>query len=449
MGTDYQALAKQMVARAKKRGAQQAEAFIEVGRESSVRVRDGQIEDLTQATSKGAGIRVFVKDRLGFAWTSDFTPDAINTSIDRAVELAAASAPNKLNGLPDKKQLKAPSDVGPLYDEAVASLDPEWKIKSALEMEKAGKAWDPRIKTFESVGAGDHVNEVFLASSEGASGGYRGTYVYLYAVPVAAEGEQLQTSYWVDYKRFLNELDPPESIGKEAARRAVRMLGAKKVKSQKVPVVFDPMMAASFVGGIAAAANGDAVFKKSSFLADKLGQSIAPKNVTLLDDGLLLRGLGTSPFDGEGVPTRRTAIIERGVLKAFLYDTFTARKAKAESTGNASRGYRSLPAIGTNNLYLEPGDRAPKDLIKEVKNGFYVTAMLGHGTNLVTGEYSRGANGLWITEGELGAPVQEVTVAGTLLGMLGSIDGIGNDLTFRGSTGAPTIRFAELTVSGE
>ncbi len=449
MGTDYQALAKQLVARAKKRGAKQAEAFIEVGRESSVRVRDGQIEDLTQATSKGAGIRVFVKDRLGFAWTSDFTTDALNSTVDRAVELAAASAPNKLNGLPTKKQLEGQADVGPLFDEEVANLDPEWKIRSALEMEKAGKGLDPRIKTFESVGAGDYVNETYLASSEGAGGGYQGTYVYLSASAVASEKDQLQVGDWFDYKRFLKELQAPEAIAKEAVHRAVRMLGASKAKTQRVPVIFDPMMAASFVGGIAAAASGDAVFKKSSFLANKLGQMIAPANVTLVDDGLLPRGLGTSPFDGEGVPTRKTAIVEKGVLQAFLYDTFTARKAKAETTGNAARGYRSLPSIGTNNLYLEAGTRSPEDLIREVKNGLYVTKMLGHGTNLVTGEYSRGANGLWIENGELGRPVQEVTVAGTLLDMLKSIDGIGSDLTFRGSTGAPTIRFAELTVSGE
>jgi len=449
MATDYEALAKQLVARAKKKGAKQAEVFMEIGRESSVRVRDGQIEDLTQATSKGMGVRVFVKDRLGFAWTSDFTPDALNATVDRAVELAAASAPNPLNGLPGKKQLGPPSDVGELYDEAVANLDPEWKIRSALEMERVGKAFDPRIKTFESVGAGDYVTEVHLASSEGALGSYRGTYVYLSASAVASDKGQLQVGDWFDYKRFLNELQPPEAVAKEAAQRAVRMLGAAKVKTQVVPVVFDPMMAASFVGSIGAAANGDAVYKKSSFLASKLNETIAPENVTIVDDGLLARGLGTSPFDGEGVPTRKTAILERGVLKAFLYDTFTARKAKAQTTGNAARGYRGLPSIGTNNLYLEAGTKDPKELVREVKNGFYVTKMLGHGLNLVTGEYSRGANGLWIENGELGRPVQEVTVAGSLLGMLKSIDGLGSDLTFRGSTGAPTIRFAELTVSGE
>jgi PmbA protein len=447
--SDYVALAKKLMARAKKRGAQQAEAFIEIGREASCRVRDGEIEDLTQATSKGVGVRVFVKNRLGFAWTSDFTEASLNDFVDKAVALASASAPNPLNGLPPRASLHGHHDVGALFDPRIASLRPEWKIEAALEMEKAGKAVDPRIKTFESVGAGESVSEVYLASSEGFTGGYQGTYAYLYAVPVAAEGEQLQTSYWVDYKRFLDKLDSPESVGKEAARRAVRMLGAKKVKSQRVPVVFDPMMAASFMAGIVGAANGDAVFKKSSFLATRLGEKLAPETITLVDDGLLEDGIATSPFDGEGVPTRTTKILDRGVLSAFLYDSFTARKAKKASTGNAARGYRTLPHIGTNNLYLEAGTRPPESIIKEVKNGFYVTAMLGHGTNPVTGEFSRGANGLWIENGELAGAVQEVTIAGHLLKMLDDIDAVGNDLVFRGNTAAPTIRFRELTVAGD
>jgi PmbA protein len=216
-----------------------------------------------------------------------------------------------------------------------------------------------------------------------------------------------------------------------------------------VPVVLDPTMAAGFVASIAGAANGDAVFKKSSFLASKLGQKIAPAHVSIVDDGLRKRGLATSPFDGEGVPTRRTSIVEGGVLKAFLYDAFTARKAKTKTTGNASRGYQSLPAIGVNNLVLEPGKKSPEEIIKEIPNGFYVTAMLGRGANTVTGEYSRGANGLWIENGELKQPVQEVTVAGNLTDMLQQLDAIGSDLTFHGSTGASTIRFQELTVSGE
>jgi PmbA protein len=446
---DYLKLAKRLVDRAQKRGAKQAEAYLEVGRQSSCRVRDGQIEDLTEATSKGVGIRVIVKDRLGFAYTSDFDPTSLDAFVDRAVQLAEAAAPNKLNGLPTAKELKGRSDVGELFDPAVASLPSDWKIKVALEVEKAGKAVDPRIHAFDNVGAGDYVSEVYAASSEGLKDEYSGTYVYLYASPVASENGQLQTSYWYDYKRFLSELDSPETIGREAARRALRMLGARKVKTQRVPVIFDPTMAASIVGSIASAANGDSVYKKSSIFAALMGKRVAAKGITLVDDGLLPRGLATSPFDGEGVPTRKTSIVEGGVLKSFLYDSFTARKAKAKTTGNAARGYRSLPSIGTNNLYLEPGTRSPEEIIREVKNGFYVTAMLGQGANIVTGDYSRGANGLWIENGELTHPVQEVTVAGSLLDMLQGIDAVGNDLRFRGSVGAPTLRFGELTVSGE
>jgi len=447
--TKYEQLAKNVIQRARRRGAQQAEVYLELGRQSSCRVRDGEIQDLTEATSKGIGLRVVCDQRLGFAFTSDFDPTSLNRFADRAVDLASAAAPHRLNGLPTSEDLGTPSDVGELYDPRISSLQPDWKIKASLEMERAGKAVDPRIVAFDSVGAGEQVAEVIVASSEGFVGGYAGTYAFMYAAPVASDGTQLQTAEWSDEKRFFDELESAEAIGRKAAERAVRMLGAKKVKSQRAPVILDPTMAASFASTIASAANGDAVFKKSSFFAGKLAKRIAAASLTLVDDGLRRRGLGTSPFDGEGVPTRRTAVIEKGVLGSFLYDCFTARKAKTRATGNAARSYRSLPAIGTNNLYLEPGRRSPEEIIREVKNGFYVTAMLGVGANIVTGEYSRGANGLWIENGELARPVQEVTVAGSMLQMLEDIDAVGSDLTFRGATGAPTIRFRELTIAGE
>lgn len=446
---NYEQLVKKLVQRAKRKGATQADAFLNVGRESDCRVRDGEIEDLTEATSKGVGLRVIVRNRLGFAYTSDFDPASLDSFVDRALQLAEAAAPNKLNGLPARKDLGALPEVGELYDPAVANLPSDWKIKAALELERAGKAEDARITTFNSVGAGDYVSEVYLASSEGRVGSYSGTYVYLHASPVASADGQLQTGSWMDYKRFYGDLDSPEQVGREAARRTVRMLGARKVKTCQVPVIFEPTVAASFVGGIASAVNGDMVYKKASVLAPLLGKRLASEQVTVVDDGLLPRGLATVPFDGEGVPTRRTPLIEQGVLRSFLYDSFTARKAKARTTGNASRGYNSLPGIGTHNLYLQPGQRSPEELIREVKEGFYVTSMLGRGMDVVTGGYSRGANGLWIQDGELAWPVQEVTVAGSLLQMLKDLDGIGNDLQMRSRVGSPTLRFRELTVSGE
>jgi PmbA protein len=253
---------------------------------------------------------------------------------------------------------------------------------------------------------------------------------------------------WSESRRFLADLSSPETVGRIAAERAVRMLGARKVPTQRVPVVFDPQMAASFIGALAGALNGDLVYKGASFLRDHLGKTIAPREFSVVDDGLLARGLATSPFDGEGVPTSTHAVIEKGVLQSFLYDTYTARKAGARSTANASRGYNSLPGIGMHNFYLRAGSHPARRVISDVKNGLYVTSMLGRGANTITGEYSRGATGMWIENGELAFPVQELTVAGNLLDMLEGIDAIGDDLVFRSSVSAPTLRFAELTVSG-
>ncbi len=448
--TAHEELARKLAQRARRRGAEQAEAWLESTRSSDVKVRDGAVEDLTQAASKGLGLRVIVDRRLGFTYTSELDPSRAEELVDRAIAAARIAAPDRHNGLPLKADLagRVTRELE-LFDPAVAELPGDWLVKAALEAEKAAKGQDPRVKVLESVGAGSGTSEVFFCNSEGVTGRYRATSVYVWAAPVASdEGGGLQTAYWMDHKRFLADLEGAEAVGRTAAKRAVRMLGARKVKTARVPVVFDPWMAASFVGGLAGAVNGDLVFKRSSFLAGKLGERIAPKSVTVVDDGLLARGLGTSPFDGEGVPTRRTPIVEGGVLAAYLYDCQTARKAKARTTGNAARSYASLPSIGLNNFYLEKGSLTPEEILEPIKQGLYVTAMLGRGVNTVTGDYSRGANGLWIENGELAYPVQEVTVGGNYLKMLEAIDAVGNDLEFRGSIAAPTIRLAEATVSG-
>ncbi len=445
---NYDAFAKKLVERARRKGADQAEVWLEVNRESSVKVRDGEVEELTQATSKGVGLRVLAGGRMGFTYTSEFDEKKVDELAERALAVAKVSAPDKHNGLPVKAELKKRQGALDLFDPKVAELSADWLVQASQAMERAAKAEDARIAAFESVGGGSTVSEVAFCSSEGILDRAMSTAVFLYAAPVASQGDQLQTGHWVDFKRYLDELEAPEKIGATAAQRAARMLGARKVKTQRVPVVLDPFMAASFVGGVASAVNGDMVFKKASFLCDKLGERVAPQGVTIVDDGLKARGLATSPFDGEGVPTRRTPVVEKGKLAAFLYDSYTARKAKAKTTANAARSYSSLPHIGLNNFYLEAGPTPPEEILKGVKAGLYVTAMLGRGANPITGEYSRGANGLWIENGELTFPVQEVTVAGNMLEMLGAIDAVGSDLQFRGGVAAPTLRFAELAVSG-
>jgi PmbA protein len=259
----------------------------------------------------------------------------------------------------------------------------------------------------------------------------------------------MQRDYLFSVARTLGKLESPEVVGKEAARRTLRRLGAHKVASTQVPVVLDPLVAGSILDNIADAVNGGAIYRQSSFLAGKLGEKIAGGNITLIDDGTMPGGFGTTPFDGEGVPTRRTPVIEQGVLKSYLLNTYTARKLGLKTTGNAARGLAGNPGIGSGNFFLQPGGRTPKQIIGDVKSGFYVTEFLGFGVNLVTGDFSRGASGLWIENGELTFPVEEVTVAGNLRDMLNSISEIGSDLEFRGSTACPTLRIDGMTIAGE
>ena len=437
---------EQLVELAKKAGATEAEAYAERTRDSSVRVRDGEVEELQQASSKGVGLRVISGGRLGFAYGTDFSKAGLQSLAELATALAKGAAKDPANGLPRGAQLGAAAEGE--YDPAIAAISPEWKLQAARAAEQGARAEDARVRKFDSTGAGDFLSESAIASSRGASGASRASYAYVYCSPVAEEGGQLQTASWSDTRRVLSRLQDPEEVGRIAARRATRMLGARKPKSQKVPVIFDPQMAAGFIAGLSGAVNGLLVHKKSSFLGGLLGKKIAPGSFTLVDDATRPDGIATRPFDGEGVVSQKTAIIEKGVLRNFLYDATTARKAGARSTGSASRGWSSLPGIGTSNFYLENGTGKSDDIVKAVRNGLYVTAMLGRGADVVTGDYSRGANGVWIENGELAYPVQEVTVSGNLLEMLKGIDAVGDDLDFRSSTAAPTLRFAELVVSG-
>jgi PmbA protein len=253
---------------------------------------------------------------------------------------------------------------------------------------------------------------------------------------------------WYDAKTHLEDLEPVESVGRTAGWRAARMLGAKPVPTQNVPVIFEPHMAAGLLSSILGAIDGDMVYKKASFLADKLGDTIAAPRLTVVDDPLLKRGPASSPFDGEGLVTSKKAIIDAGRLTTFLYDVYTARKAGVVPTASSRRSTGSLPYAGPFNFYVEAGSDDPAEIVGSVDRALIITRGLGHGLNTVSGEYSRGANGLWVERGEVVHPVQEVTIAGDYLAMLTAIDAVGSDLHMRGSTGAPTLRIAEMTVSG-
>jgi PmbA protein len=258
----------------------------------------------------------------------------------------------------------------------------------------------------------------------------------------------MERDYWFTMARDFSGLDSPELVGRTAAERVIRRLGAVKVETQKVPIVFEPRVARSLLGNLFDAVQGMAIYRHASFLAGKLGEKIASEKITLIDDGTIPGLFGTQPFDDEGVPSRRTPVIEKGVLKNYMLNTYTARKLGMKTTGNASRGITGNAGIGHGNFFLEAGEKSPQQIISGIKNGFYVTELIGTGVNTVTGDYSRGAVGLWIRDGELAFPVSEVTIASTLQEMLTGVAEIGSDLEFRGSVSAPTIMIGEMTVAG-
>jgi PmbA protein len=450
LATDLKSLAQDLVRRAMAGGATAAECVIREGDEFSTLVRLGQVETLKEAGSRAIGVRVFRGQRAASTYSSDFSRDALDRMLQSALDLAKITSEDPYAGIPEAAQLGSLSGDLDLYHADVYSLPGEERINYARRAEKAALDYDSRIKNSEGGSFDAATGHKVMANSHGFVGEYRRSYCSVAAVPIAqTDSGAMQRDYWFSVSRNLAGLESPEEVGKVAAQRTVRRLGARKVKTAHVPVVLDPLVATSILGHIFEGVNGDSVYRGASFLAGKLGEKIASDNVNVIDDGTMRGGFGTSPFDGEGIPTRRTVVIENGVLKSYLLNTYTAKKLGLATTANASRGLAGTPGIGPGNYFLQPGTKTPQQVIGEIKDGLYVTEFLGHGANLVTGDYSRGASGLWISGGELAYPVEEITVAGNLKEMFCSIAEIGNDLEFRGAIACPTIRIDGLTVGGE
>src|ERR1700676_1393678 len=448
--TDLRDLAQDNVRRAVNGGATAAECVVREGDEFSTLVRLGQVETLKESGSKSIGVRVFFGQRAASTYSSDFSRAGLDRMVKSALELAKITSEDPFGGIPDASQLGSlPGDLD-LYHEDVYSLPGPDRIDYARRAEKAALDFDSRIKNSDGGSFDAATGHKVLANSHGFVGEYRRSYCSVAAVPIAQpEDGAMQRDYWFSVARTLSKLESPEQGGRVAAERTLRRLGARKAKTAQVPIIFDPMVATSILEHIFEGVNGDSVYRGASFLAGKLGQKIAGDNVNIIDDGTIAGGFGTSPFDGEGVPTRRTVVIENGVLKSYLLNTYTAKKLGLKTTGNASRGLAGTPGIGPGNYFLQPGAKTPKELIAGVKEGLYVTEFLGSGVDLVTGDYSRGASGMWISGGEFAYPVEEITVAGNLKELFFNISEIANDLEFRGSVAAPTIRIDGLTVGGE
>jgi PmbA protein len=453
-GLDLESLVADVVALAVKAGASDAEAVAREGDEFSVNVRMGQVETLKESGSRGLGLRVFLGTRSASASTSDLTAEGIRQLVEGAMALAKVTEEDPFSGLPEGEEFGSLSGDLRLYDEDVYSLAGPERIEWARRAEAAALTADPRITNSDGGSFDAATGRKALANSRGFHGGYRTSYAGVSAAPLAMDANgAMQRDGWWSSARRLADLDSPESIGREAARRTLRRLGARRVPTQRVPIVFAPEVARSLIGSIFEAASGDSIWRGASFLAGRLGSEIASPSLTIVDDHTMLLttgmgGFGTSPFDGEGLPSRRTVVVEAGVLRNYLLNTYTARKLGMKSTHNASRGLAGTPGIGCGNLYLEPGTLTPEEILAGVTAGLYVTSLMGFGVNVVTGDYSRGATGLWIENGALTHAVEEVTIAGNLAEMLRNVTAIGNDLEFRGAVASPTLRIDGMTIAG-
>jgi PmbA protein len=442
-------IAARVVRLAMERGATDAECTISEGEEFTAQVRMRSLETLKEAGSRGAGLRVLVGKRSGSSYTSDLSEEGLQYLVASALEIAAISTEDPSAGMPDTEELGSlPGDLA-LYSDDIATLETTWKIHQAMDGEEAALAADARIVNSEGASFDSYTGSRAFANSRGFSGAYRMASCSLSVTPVARQNGKLERDNWYTLARTARALEPAADVGRRAAERTLRRLGARKVATTRVPVVFDPEVARSLLGHVFEAVSGDSVWRHASFLAGKLGQRIAPAHVTIVDDGTIPGLFGTSPFDDEGVPSRRTVVVDRGVLKSWLLNSYTARKLGLKTTGNAARGLTRNAGVGRGNFFLEAGEAAPAELLRGVRRGLYVTELIGQGANVVNGDYSRGAAGLWIENGEFAYPVSEITIASNLQRMLAGISAVASHLRFRGSTASPTLVIEEMTVSGQ
>jgi PmbA protein len=443
-------LASDLVSRARKLGADVAEASARTGWELSAKVRLGKVELVEEAGHHGVSLRVIRGGRVATTSTSDLTPRGLERCVADALELCALSEPDAFAGPAAPEQLSQPPHPDlELLDESIDAIDAEQAITQARIAEQAALDFDPRIKLSEGATYSRTSGASAMVLSVGFEGAVRGSYAALSVAPVVEdEGGKKRRGHYYSASRRHRDLESSEFIGQEAARRTLRKLGAQKLATTEAAVVFDPDVARSLVGSLAGCIVGGALWRKSSYLLEREGSQVASSLVTIVDDPLVLRGPGSRAFDGEGLRSRKNVVVESGVLKSFLLDCYSARKLGRQSTASASRSGGSIGA-STSNFILQPGDAKASDIVKSTARGLYVTEMMGFGFNPITGDFSRGAAGFWIENGELAFPVSEVTISSTLDAMLKSIDAVGDDLELKTSTAAPTVRVASMTISGK
>ena len=424
------------------------EAYAEESRQTEASALRGEVEGLTFAESRGVGVRVVRDQRLGYAWAADPSEDEVRGVVRRARENAALAEPDEFNGLPGFE----PADPMPeLFRADTAEVTPDAKVQMALDLERRAVSVDPRVTKIDAAQVGDAVSRVAIASTAGVAAEYRRTDAWCVVVTLAVDADETQTGYSFKIARGLDELDG-QAVADEAVERSVKMLGAVKPPSAKVPVILDQFAATSFLGVLAGALNAESVLKGRSLFAEMVGQQVGSELFTLVDDGRVTEGPGACPFDDEGVPSGRTELFSNGVLNGFLHDSYTARRTGEgqRSTGNAKRGYKSAPGVGTSNFYVDAGTSSFEELLARADGGVLIMDVSGvhSGANPISGEFSVGATGLRIADGSLGEPLREMTIASTLPEMLAGVSGVGSDLRFFSSVGTPSILIGEMSLAG-
>lgn len=443
-------VAAKMVELARAGGADAAEVLVRDGAELTAKVRLGETELVKEAGSRALGLRVFVNGRAAVTYTSDFAPAALTQFARDTVVLARLSEPDELNRLPDVEELATGTlPELDLYDEQTLSVDAAWAIRAAVRGESAARKADPRVTNSEGATFSRTVGAGAFANSAGFCGGSRGTYNSFYVEPICddADGKK-RNGFWWTANRFLAALDDAEAVGLEATRRTVAKLGARKVDTCEVPVVFDPEAGRRLVGELFGVANGASFYRKSSYLIGREGQPAASALVTIVDDPLIPRAPGSRPYDGDGLPSRKNVLIENGLLRTILCDVYSARKLGRKSTGSAGRGVGGNPGPTTSNLIMQAGSDKPGAIVAGVKKGLYVTEMMGFGFNPTTGDFSRGAGGFWIEDGQQTFPVTEVTISANFDDLWKRVDAVGDDLELKTSTACPTFRVSRMTLAG-
>lgn len=429
-------------------GVDAAEISVAIGHELEISVRKGEVELVKEAGSSGLSVRVIRDGRVATSSTSDLGREAITQFLRRAVEMALVSEPDPMAAPPPARELAKTWPELELFDRATDGIGADRAIELARQGEAAARAADHRITASDGASFSRSSGHSVFATTGGFLGARSGTYQSLVVQAVAddAGGKKRNGVYWTG-GRFLSELESAEAVGREAARRAVAQLGATKMETGVFPVVFDKDAARALIGLVAGCVLGDAIYRERSYLAKQLGERIASEHVTLIDDPLLPRGPGSRAFDGEGRKVGKLVVVRKGVLERFLLDTYSARKLGMKATGSAAGG-GGIPHASSSNFFMLAGKHAPADLLKGISRGLYVTRMMGFGFDPTTGDFSRGAEGFLIEDGELSVPVGEITISRNLGELLGGIDRVADDLDHRTAIASPGFRVDHMTIAG-